>query len=74
LGAAESLKATSAPLIGAVLVGKDADGGGFAENSRAQAVDPQRSEQSAGHIMTMTRGNVRMSRKLTRLIRSRREH
>jgi hypothetical protein len=56
LGAAQSLKATGAPLIGAVLVGKDEDGGGSAESSRAQAMDSQRSEQSAGKIMAMTRG------------------
>jgi hypothetical protein len=56
LGAAESLKATGAPLIGAVLVGKDDDGVGAAQRSLAQAVNSQHSEQSAGRIVPMTTG------------------
>jgi Mrp family chromosome partitioning ATPase len=45
--AAESLRATGAPLIGVLLVGKDDDGAGSAEGSRAQALNSRRSEQSA---------------------------
>jgi capsular polysaccharide biosynthesis protein len=46
--AAENLRATGAPLIGVVLVGKgDDDGGGSAERSRGQAPDSQRSQKSA---------------------------
>jgi Mrp family chromosome partitioning ATPase len=49
--AAESLRATGAPLIGVVLVGKDDDGGGgSAQRRRAQGLNSRRSEQIGGHV------------------------
>jgi capsular polysaccharide biosynthesis protein len=50
--AAESLKATEAPLIGTVLVGEHG-GGGSAERSRRKALSSQRSKQSR-NVTTIT--------------------
>ena len=62
LGDAERLKATGAPLIGAVLVGED-DDGGYSVRSR-----PRRwfatLRGTGGHVMTMTSETVRMSSKV----------
>jgi hypothetical protein len=62
LGAAERLKATGAPLIGAVLVGKD-DDGGYSVRSRPHAL-VRNARGTGGHVMTMTSESVRTSRKV----------